>query len=193
MPTDYACQNAADIAADAFNPLAHGPADGAAGLLAFLDGLHAELNGTLTGWHSTVGNRIRGVLGLPAPGAKGPAPTGYPTGWEALGLVQHRAQEVLTTLSSRPRGDSTGPAGLTRRLDLVRDAFAGVLRALGIGAEESVYCAAELAAAAGLLFGVRPRHRAESPSPAPAPAQPATNPIVALPRLGDWTMGGGMP
>ncbi|NBM18913.1 hypothetical protein GUY61_25620, partial [Streptomyces sp. GC420] len=180
MPTDYACQAAADLAARSLNPLrdhldaggpgdgrgrySGSPTDGAAGLLTFLDGLYAELSGTLTGWHSTVGNRVCGALGLPLPGAEGVAPARQPSGWEALSLVQSRSEEILTALANRPRSGPVGAAGLTRRLELVEDAFAGALRRLGVAVEDAVYCAADLAAAAGSLFGLRPaQYRAPQP------------------------------
>ncbi|MCF4138977.1 hypothetical protein L1856_22850 [Streptomyces sp. Tue 6430] len=205
MPTDHACQSAADAVAHGLRPILDrlgeppGPGggfrrhrgsrvDGVAGLLTFLDGLCAELNGTLAGWHSTVGNRIRGDLGLPGADDIAPTATTRPSGWEALGLVQRRADEVLTALSGR----SHGGAGLPRRLELVEDAYAGALRRLGVRAEDSVHCAAELAAATGSLFGVRPapRHRAPQSPPAPAHPRPPETPIVSFPQMSDWSQGG---
>ncbi|MFI1568312.1 hypothetical protein ACH4ZX_35730 [Streptomyces sp. NPDC020490] len=212
MPTDHACHAAADAVARGLRPLrdrlagAPGPGggpgrhpggrvDGAAGLLAFLDGLHAELSGALTGWHSTLGDRILGALGLSPRGPGGPegrVPAARPSGWEALGLVRRRAEEVLTALSGR----SYGGAGLSRRLELVEDAFAGALRRLGVPARESADHAAELAAATGSLFGLHPppRRRAAppEPQPQPAPAAPRTpgTPFMPFPRMSDWSQGG---
>ncbi|GAA1008284.1 hypothetical protein ACFQWA_23055 [Streptomyces thermogriseus] len=203
MPTDHACQAAADLVAHSLPPLREhlgaagghgGPADGAAGLLTFLDGLYAELHGTLTGWHSTAGDRIRDALGLPPPGPEGMAPPARPrpSGWEALGLVRHRAEEILTALSVRSRGEAVGAEDLLRRLELVEDAFAGALRRLGVPVRESVHHAAELAAATGSLFGVRPTARPPAPDPPPAPArpQPPAAPFASLPQMSRWSQDG---
>ncbi|MFI8090579.1 hypothetical protein ACIF9R_20020 [Streptomyces sp. NPDC086080] len=208
MPTDHACQAAADAVAHSLGDLREylgdpgeygggfrqryrGSPDGAAGLLTFLDGLHAELHGALTGWHSTVGHRILDVLGLPVPGAGGGAAS-RPSGWEALTVARYRAEEILTALSVRPRGDATGTAGLPRRLELVEDVFAGALRRLAVPAGESADRAAEVAAATGSLFGMHPVHRprAADPSPAPAPARQPGPPVVAFPQMGDIAQGG---
>ncbi|GAA0913773.1 hypothetical protein [Streptomyces thermoalcalitolerans] len=203
MPTDHACQTAAELVAHSLQPLREhlgaspghgGPADGAAGLLTFLDGLYAELHGALTDWHSTAGARIRDALGLPPPGSEGIVPPARPrpSGWEALNLVRHRSEEILTALSVRSRGEAVGAEELLRRLELVEDALAGALRRLGVPAQESVHYAAELAAATGSLFGMRPAPRPPAPGPPPAPArpQPPAAPFATLPQMSTWSQGG---
>jgi hypothetical protein len=206
VPTDHACRSAAEQTARGLEPLrthlaatpsrdalsspAGGRADGAAGLLAFLDGLHAELGGALTPWHAGVGERIRGALDVPVPGARGAAPAPQPYGWQALALVRSRAEEVLTALARRPHGRPAGAADLARRLELVEDAFADALRRLGVPAGEAAHCAAEVAAAAGSLFGVRPARRHEPP-PQSAPSAPSSPPApFSFPQTSDWTASG---
>ncbi|MFE6286103.1 hypothetical protein [Streptomyces sp. NPDC057877] len=211
MPTDHACQAAADAAArslrrlrdhlgeiqghdGALRPDHSGPADGAAGLLVFLDGLHAQLSDTLIGWHSTVGLRVCDVLGLPPPGPGSTAPrtTRQLFGWDALSLVRHRAEEILTTMADRSHDGPVGGAALPRRLDLVGDALAGALRRLGVPVPESAHHAAELAAATGSIFGMHPHPRTRVPHPMPAPAhpQPPATPFVHLPQMSDWAKDG---
>ncbi|MFE9772740.1 hypothetical protein ACFYOV_13860 [Streptomyces sp. NPDC005931] len=219
MPTDHACQSAADEVARGLTPLrdrlgaSHGsggglgrhhaaPADGAAALLTFLDGLCAELNGGLTGWHATAGHRLLDALGLPRagvapPAAGGRSAAGGPYGWDALALVRHRAEEILTALSDRSRaGPAGGPIGgahLPSRLDVVQDALAGALHRLGVPPADSAHCAGELATAAGSLFGVHPVPRRGVPEPPPTTrTEPPAPPVVAMPGMGDWA-GGGMP
>ncbi|UXY32046.1 hypothetical protein [Streptomyces sp. HUAS TT20] len=198
MPTDHACHSAAEVAAETLDPLrtalltgtsgdgrAHSadtPPDGAAGLLAFLDGLFAELHGALTPWHSTVGGRIRDAAGVPAPGGSATAPARQPSGWEALGLVRTRAEAVLTALAHAPGG---GAAGMAMRLNLVEDILAGALGRVDVPADQAAHCAAGLAEATGSLFGLRPAHRQRpAPQPSPDPVPPA------FPRMSDWMTGG---
>ncbi|MHB9863532.1 hypothetical protein [Streptomyces sp. YIM S03343] len=201
MPTDHACHAAAEQASQILDPLqralltrasadgrppfADAPPDGAAGLLAFLDGLSAELHGALAPWHTTVGDRIRDAAGVPAPRAPTAAPARQPSGWEALGLVRVRADEVLTALAHAPGGGRVGIAGMAMRLNLVEDALAGALSRADVQAEQAAYCAAGLAQAAGSLFGLRPAHR-HSPVPQPSP-DPVTQ---AFPQMSDWMRDG---
>ncbi|MFF1271967.1 hypothetical protein ACFVZC_00825 [Streptomyces marokkonensis] len=211
MPTDHACRAAADAVAHALGALRehlsgpgeHGgaprlrygePVDGAAGLLVFLDGLHAELHGALTGWYCALDHRIRDALRLlpPVTGGAAPPAARLPSGWDGLGGVRYRAEEILTALSARPRGEAAGAAGLPRRLEVVEDVFAGALRRLGVPARESAGLAADMAAAAGSLFGMHPpdRPRAAAPPHAPAPDRHHAMPAVAFPQLGDLSQGG---
>lgn len=209
MPTDHACQAAAELAGQSLAPvrafLAAGypsgapdqesdaQSAGAGGLLVFLDGVHADLTGALAGWHAAVGDRLPAVLGVPVAGTQGP-PIRQPAGWEALTLVQGRAQEVLTVLAGWSRNGPVRSGDLSWRLALVEDAFAGALRRIAVPQETSVRCAAEMAAAAGSLFGLRPppppvphRPRPEPPSEPARPDRPSppTTPI----QFPDWTTG----
>jgi hypothetical protein len=189
VPTEHACQSAAELAAEhlhslrPFLPSGHaygggtgGVGDwplGASGLLVVLAGLQADRPGELRLWHACVGDRIREALGLDVAGTEGLRPGRQPRGWEALGLVQHKAQELLTELAD---GSRLGrPGELSRQLALVEDAFAGALRRMAVPEETSTRCAAALVEATGSLFGLRPppppRH-----TPPPPPAPPARKP-----------------
>jgi hypothetical protein len=192
VPTEHACQSAAELAAQHLNslrpflPPGHPHAGGTGGiddwplgasaLIVVLDGLQADRPGELTLWHACVGDRIREALGLSAAATEGLRTGRQPRGWEALGLVRQRAQELLTDLAE---GSRLGrPGELSRQLALVEDAFAGALRRMGVPEEASARCAAALAEATGSLFGLRP----PSPPPPPRhtpprpPAQPARKP-----------------
>jgi len=191
VPTEHACQAAAELAAEHLHSLrpflsaghaygggAGGVDDwplGASGLLVVLDGLRADRPGELRLWHACVGDRVREALGLAVAGTEGFQPGRPPRGWEALGLVQHRAQELLTELAD---GSCLGrPGELARQLTLVEDAFAGALRRLAVPAETSTRCAAALAEATGSLFGLRPpRPLPPLPPPPAPPASPARKP-----------------
>ncbi|GAA2456422.1 hypothetical protein [Streptomyces macrosporus] len=208
MPTDYACQAAAEQAARGVAPVrallvpaqrpappqqeevsvvirsflgSDGPARppapdnappriepvgapvGAAVLLSFLDGLRADLGGALVDWYSTIPTQLPLTLG--APGAEpGQSAARLPNGWQTLNDLQANAQDVLTVLASRPRGQ-VGPAELNWRLALLEDVFAGALRRMGIPDDTSVECAAELTSATGSLFGLN------RPTPRSAPAR----------------------
>lgn len=204
MPTDHACRAATEHAAlslERVRPLLYGgqprpgamddpvgrPA-GAAVLLAFLDGLLADLSGTLSNWHAGLGQRIGGALGVLA-GTDG---HGLPQGGRyAQGSVQGRAQDVLTVLADPSRLGPARAGDLSDRLRLVEDAFAGALRRMAVPPEESVVCAAELAVAAGSLFGI---HRSPAPPRQPAPAEPSGHASAgtSVPaQLPDWM--GGLP
>ncbi|MFF7892455.1 hypothetical protein ACFZDI_11170 [Streptomyces sp. NPDC007907] len=205
MPTDHACHSAAELAAQTLDQLrtalltgasgegrphfADTPPDGAAGLLAFLDGLSAELQGALTPWHTTVGGRIRDAAGVPAPEGSATPPARQPSGWEALGLVRTRAEAVLTALAHARGGGPVGVAGMAMRLNLMEDVLTGALGRVDVPAEQAARCAAGLAEATGSLFGLRPAHR-HRPAPSPDP-QPSPDPVTsAFRRMSDWTTGG---
>lgn len=126
---------------------------GAAVLLALLDGLQAHMTGRLVDWYSRLPLRVPQALEVP--GVAGPDSSGRrPGGWQAMADLQHSAQEVLTVMAGRPRGNSGGPAELQWHLALVEDIFAGALRRTGIPPAISVRSASELAGAAGSLFGI---------------------------------------
>lgn len=192
MPTEHACQAAAELAAEHLHllrpflssghPYAGGTGGigdwplGASALLVVLDGLQADRPGELTLWHACVGDRIREAFGLPVAGAEGLRPGRQPRGWEALGLVQQKAQELLTELAG---GSRLGrPGELSRQLALVEDVFAGALRRMAVPEEAATRCAAALAEATGSLFGLRPPTPPPPPrlTPPPPPAQPARQP-----------------
>jgi len=192
VPTEHACQSAAELAAqhlDSLRPFlqpGHPQGEGTGGigewplgasvLLVVLAGLQADRPGELTHWHARAGDRIREALVLPA-GPEGLRPGRQPRGWEALALLQQKAQELLTDLAN---GSSLGrPGELSRQLALVEDAFAGVLRRMAVPGEAATRCAAALAEAAGSLFGLGPSAPPPPPprhSPPPPAAQPATKP-----------------
>lgn len=89
--------------------------------------------------------------------------------------MQHTAQELLTDLADRSRLGR--PGELSRKLELVEDAFAGALRRMVVPGEASVRCAAGLSEAVGSLFGLRP-----SPVPRYAPPPPAAATESPRPR-----------
>ncbi|MFE9093529.1 hypothetical protein [Streptomyces sp. NPDC007264] len=192
MPTDYACQTAAEQAARAIAPVYallaperdRPPAEdeampvvlrsylgtpdrfpgrrraleppavntsmGAAVLLLFLDGVRAELTGSMAHWHATLPRRLSDALGVPG------ASSGRPRagGWQSTAELQKGAEEVLTDLVGRARGGPVGPADLTARLVLIEDVVSGALRRMSVPPDAGIRCAAELSAAAGSLFGV---------------------------------------
>ncbi|MFF6952289.1 hypothetical protein ACFZAD_26985 [Streptomyces iakyrus] len=196
MPTDYACQHAAERAAESADLLraflrsgrpggggaAVGFDDwpmGASALLVILSGLQAATPGELAQWHARIGDRIREALGLHVPGADGLGRGHRPRGWEALAAVQHQARELLNDLAEP--GRLGRPGEFSRHLHLVEDAFAGVLRRMDVPEELSVRCAAEMSEAAASLFGFRssPPHRSVTPPP---PVAAVTEP----PPRADW-------
>ncbi|MGW2745317.1 hypothetical protein [Streptomyces sp. NPDC001450] len=205
MPTDHACQAAAELAAHSVDPIraladtGHpnaGPAGdldgrsvGAVVLLVFLDGLHAELRGTLSNWHSSAGDTVRSALGMPASQTEAGSQRGQPTLRQTLALVRARAQQVLTALADPTRNTPVRPGELPRRLNLVEDAFAGALRRTAVPEETAVRCSAGLAQAAGSLFGVWPSPPPRPPRTAPVPKPP--RPAWPTAPLPPWT--GGLP
>lgn len=196
MPTDYACQYAAERAAESLSLLraflrpghpagggAGGPDDwptGASALFVILSGLQADSLDELAQWHSCIADRVREALGLRVAGTDGPWPGRRPYGWEALIPVQHKAWELLTDLAEP--GRLGRPGEFSRRLELVEDAFAGALRRMAVPEEVSVRCAAAISEAAGSLFGIRP-----SPAPRSAPPPPEASTATEPPLRADWT------
>ncbi|WP_432191914.1 hypothetical protein [Streptomyces sp. bgisy027] len=192
MPTEHACQSAAELAAQHLESLrpflqpghptgggTGGIGDwplGASALLVVLAGLQADRPGELTLWHARAGDRIRQALGLPGAGTEGLRPGRQPRGWEALAVVQQKAQELLTDLAD---GSRLGrPGELSRQLALVEDALAGALRRMTVPEEASTRCAGALAEAAGSLFGLRPSARPTSLLPPPPAALPDAKPSL---------------
>ncbi|MCF6523763.1 hypothetical protein [Streptomyces sp. JJ36] len=198
MPTDHACQAAADEAARAITPVRGvlapaaptpasaqesvpvvlrqyygdggsgagtpeateapppepaGTAMGAVVLHLVLDGLRADLSGSLVGWYARLPVRVPHAVGAPAAAAPELEPPAVPGEWEALGELKFRGQELLTLLADRGRTERVSELGW--RLALVEDAFAGGLRRLEVPAATAVRCAAQVSAAAGSLFGVQ--------------------------------------
>ncbi|MFV0136279.1 hypothetical protein ACLGIH_24245 [Streptomyces sp. HMX87] len=131
---------------------------GAAVLELCLDGLCAEMAGTMGAWHADLGRRLHGMLADPrASGRRADA-------WRPLAHLQLRAQEVLTTVADRDRHGSAGPRPLIARFALLEDAVSGVLRRMAVPAEPAAGCASGLTAAAGSLFGLAPA-RGRVPGP----------------------------
>ncbi|MBM4791832.1 hypothetical protein HXP44_07130 [Streptomyces sioyaensis] len=159
-------------------------AAGATAVVILLDGLHAELRGTLAAWHATLGDRLPATLG--------PARAEGAGGWEVLAHVQSKAREVLVSLAAQAGDGAFGASQLMRRLALVEDAFAGALRRIAVPDETSVRCAADLAAAVGALFGlVRP---AQQTPPRPAHPYPAESAAAANDVTREyWGWAAGMP
>jgi hypothetical protein len=131
-----------------------GVAMGAHVLLIALDGLRAELAGSLAAWYAELAVRLPVTLGVPDAAEPGRRPARLPGEWDALTDLRLGAQDVLTALAGHRRADQGGPGALTWRLALVEDAMAGILRRTGVPAGTAVRCAAELEAAARPLFGL---------------------------------------
>ncbi|MER6349011.1 hypothetical protein ACWC10_04760 [Streptomyces sp. NPDC001595] len=136
-------------ASGARRPAPVGVATGAVVLRMCLDGLHAEMTGTMTAWHTDLGPRLRETLA-------DPRSTGRPQAdaWQPLTDLQLRAHEVLATVADHGRTGSAGPRLLIARFALLEDAVSGALRRTAVPAETAARCAAGLAAAAGSLFGL---------------------------------------
>jgi hypothetical protein len=135
-------------AAGGRRPAPVGVATGADVLGMCLDGLRAELTGTLAAWHADLGARLRESLTGPlAAGRQADA-------WQPLAALQQRAHEVLTAVAAGGRADAAGPRLLVARFVLLEDAVCGVLRRMGVPAGTADACAGGLTAAAGSLFGL---------------------------------------
>ncbi|GGL93073.1 hypothetical protein GCM10010129_41040 [Streptomyces fumigatiscleroticus] len=127
-------------------------ATGATALLMCLDGLRAELTGTMAAWHAELGRRLHAMLADPRPSGR------QTDSWQVLGDLKLRAQEVLTAVVDHGRPETAGPRLLVARFALLEDALSGVLRRISVPAEPAVTCASALTAAAGLLFGLALTH-----------------------------------
>ncbi|MGW3690937.1 hypothetical protein [Streptomyces sp. NPDC005125] len=190
MPTDHACQAAAERAARGIEPVraslwptwaasepqeevlpivlrtylgvpsmaernrsaslrrpSADPHMGAGVLLVFLDGLHAEMAGTLATWYATLSPQLSEILGALSPRAQA-------NGWQIMVDLQNGANQVLTSLMGGAIDVLTGPSALTARLLLVEDALSGVLRRMAVPADTAMASAHELTAAAASLFGL---------------------------------------
>lgn len=185
MPTDYACQTAAERAAHCLTPvcavlaperrgsvqetevmpvvlrnyLGAGPVapavprastptvrttTGAAVLRLCLDGLRAEMDGSLAQWHAGL------VRQLPAVLKNGQASNAE---WTVLQGLQFTAQDMLTHLAGRaPQGSSI--LALGTQVALLEDVLSGALRRLSVPAEHAATCASGLSAAVASLFGL---------------------------------------
>ncbi|GAA1913055.1 hypothetical protein GCM10009716_23420 [Streptomyces sodiiphilus] len=131
------------------------PAVGATMLLVFLNGLQADLTGQMVDWYAGLPTRIPEALGAPVAAAQGRSPVRPPNEWQAMADLRNSAMDVLTALADRPRKGPHGPGELHWRLALVEDVFAGALRRLAVPPDTSVGCSADLASAAGPLFGIQ--------------------------------------
>jgi hypothetical protein len=122
-------------------------------LLAFLEGLRADLAGGLVDWYAELLVRVPHALGLPAAVAPELTPPAEPSEWQALAELKSLAQELLGAIAGLRPNERVSQ--LSWRLALVEDAFAGALRRLDVPVETAARSAADVGAAAGLLFGLR--------------------------------------
>ena len=127
-------------------------AHGAAVLLLFLDGVRADLAGSLAAWRAGLGGQLSRIIGLED---EGNATVGAVSGWRALSDVQRRAQEVLTALAEVPRTEPLRSGELYQRLAVVEDVVAAMLGRLSVPEDLRNRCVGELAGATGSLFGFR--------------------------------------
>ncbi|MEU5364257.1 hypothetical protein ABZ354_12335 [Streptomyces sp. NPDC005925] len=186
MPTDYACQTAAERAAHCLTPvcavlapgrrtsdpeaevmpvvlrnyLGAGPAaptaprvsapvvritTGAAVLRLCLDGLRAEMEGSLALWHASVVQQLPQILKR-AQASK--------ADWAVLQELQSAAQEVLTHLAGVAPHSSSWARSLGGQVALLEDVLSGALRRLSVPPEYAASCASGLASAVASLFGL---------------------------------------
>ncbi|MFB8776487.1 hypothetical protein [Streptomyces broussonetiae] len=122
-----------------------GVATGALVLRICLDGLRAEMEGTLARWHGQLIQRLPEVLNRQKTTARE---------WQVLQDLQSDAQEVLTHLARRERGAAPGARMLGGQVALLEDALCGALRRLSVPMESAEPCASGLAKAVGSLFGL---------------------------------------
>jgi hypothetical protein len=120
---------------------------GAAVLRLCIDGLCAEMAGSLASWHASLGRSLPELLHEATPSAN------Y---WELVADLQYGAHEVLTALTRLGRDGSPGPRMLTERLALLEDLLAGTLRRSAVPAETAAVCATGLTDAVASLFGLAP-------------------------------------
>ncbi|MGP3968670.1 hypothetical protein [Streptomyces sp. 6N223] len=122
-------------------------------LVTFLDGLRADLTGVIAEWYADLLVRIPHALSVPATMAPELEPPGEPSEWAALSELKKLGEELLTVIARVPPSDRMNQ--LSWRLSLVEDSFSGALRRLDVPVEVSVDSAAEVASAAGSLFGMQ--------------------------------------
>lgn len=122
-------------------------ATGAAVLRLCLDGLCAEMAGSLASWHTSLGRHLPMLLDGTKP------QTNY---WQLVADLQYGAHEVLTAVTRLGRDGSPGARILTERLTLLEDLLCGTLRRATVPADAAVACAGGLAAAVASLFGLAP-------------------------------------
>lgn len=129
---------------------------GTAVLLVLLDGLRAELEGSLPEWYSSLFDRIPQALGAPSATARqGPSSSGWTEDWQNTAALQHGAHEVLTALRScASASGSAGSSALAVRLALVEDILCGALRRMNVPFDTAARCASELAAATASIYGL---------------------------------------
>ncbi|MDG9715496.1 hypothetical protein [Streptomyces sp. DH24] len=120
---------------------------GAAVLRLCLDGLRAEMEGSLALWHTNVIQQLPEVLRQ----GKGKASKAE---WEVLQELQLSAQEVLTQLAGRGRNGASGARMLGGQVALLEDVLCGALRRLSVPAEAAAAGAGGLARAVASLFGL---------------------------------------
>ncbi|HET9381306.1 MAG TPA: hypothetical protein VFP69_10805, partial [Streptomyces sp.] len=169
MPTDYACQTAAERAAHCLTPvcavlapeqhrtgqeaevlpvvlrnyLGAGPVTpavprvstptvrtttGAAVLRLCLDGLRAEMDGSLAQWHAGLTGRFPALL-RNAQASR--------ADWTLLQELQFAAQDMVTHLARRAPHGSPGVRALGTQVALLEDVLSGVLRRLAVPAEHA--------------------------------------------------------
>lgn len=186
MPTDYACQTAAERAAHCLTPvcavlaperrrsdqenevmpvvlrnyLGAAPlappaprtvtptvrvTTGAAVLRLCIEGLRAEMDGSLARWHTGLTQQLPTVL------KNAQAST---ADWTMLQEVQVAAQDMFTHLAERAPHGSSGVRSLRTQVTLLEDVLSGALRRLAVPAGDAAACAGELAAAVASLFGL---------------------------------------
>lgn len=137
--------------ATARRPVQVGVATGAVAVQMCLDGLCAEITGSMAAWHADLGRRLQELL-------VDPRSSGRPTDlWQALADLQRRAHDALVAVTDGQRG-SAGPRLLVARFALLEDAVAGALRRMTVPAETATACAGGLCASTGSLFGLALPH-----------------------------------
>ncbi|MBD0839494.1 hypothetical protein [Streptomyces sp. TRM68416] len=138
----------AERATGGARPARVGVATGATALQSCLDGLCAEMNGTLAAWHADLGRHLHAMLTDPRASER------QADAWQPVAELQLRAQEALMLVADRGRSGAAGPRLLVARFALLEDVLAGALRRIAVPAETAAACASGLAVAAGSLFGL---------------------------------------
>ncbi|HCA85903.1 MAG TPA: hypothetical protein DEQ61_10630 [Streptomyces sp.] len=145
---------------------------GASVLLVILEGLKADMAGSLSEWHSGLSLRLPQAMGAPVAGKPKTSSGRQSGGWQVMADLQKSAREVLTDLAGRSRGGSAGMGVLNVQLVMIEDLLSGTLRRLDIPVETAAHCAGELVVAAGSLFGLSAR------LPPTAPSAPSGEPAA---------------